>query len=137
MVAVVVGAGLGYLAVFRNLGAWLSRQNMPYFEWVRLSNPVMLVAGGALAVALPSILAELVSVVPWTGAVEMLLHAAAFVIGTVVGLLGFGAVLLTRAGRRPEFFDDDLFGGWGGARRPQTATPSGGAADAEGEDDAP
>lgn len=119
-VAVVLGVGLGFLGVFRNLGVWVSRQDYPYLGWVRLTNPVTLVAGGALAIAAPSIAAELVSVFPWTGALEMVLRAAAVVVTAVAGLLGFGSVLLTRAGRKPEFFDDDLFGGWG-PRRPAPA----------------
>lgn len=120
-VAVVLGVGLGFLAVFRNIGIWVSRQDLPYLGWVRLTNPVTLVAGGALAMAAPSIAAELVSVFPWTGALEMVLRTSAVVLTAVVGLLGFGSVLLTRAGRKPEFFDDDLFGGWGG-RRSRTAS---------------
>lgn len=123
-VAVVLGVGLGFLAVFRNVGIWVARQDAPYLGWVRLTNPVTLIAGGALALAAPSIAAELVSVFPWTGALEMVLRASAIVLTAVVGLLGFGSVLLTRAGRKPEFFDDDLFGGWG-ARRPRPSSPTG------------
>lgn len=115
-VAVVLSGGLGYLAVFRNVGIWVARQRFPYLGWVRLTNPITLVAGGALALIAPAIAAELVSVFPWTGALEMVLHATAFTASAVAGLMGFGAVLLTRGGRKPEFFDDDLFGGWGPTR---------------------
>ncbi len=127
-VAVILGGGLGYLAVFRNLGVWVARQRFPYLGWVRITNPVTLVAGGALAVAAPSIAAELVSVFPWTGALEVVLRTTAFVLSAVVGLMGFGAVLLTRAGRKPEFFDDDLFGGWE-PRRPRSGPGPDSAAD--------
>lgn len=127
-VAVVLGGGLGYLAVFRNLGVWVARQRFPYLGWVRITNPVTLVAGGALAVAAPSIAAELVSVFPWTGALEVVLRTTAFMLSAVVGLMGFGAVLLTRAGRKPEFFDDDLFGGWE-PRRPRPGPGPDSAAD--------
>lgn len=121
--AIILGALLGYLAIFRNVGAWVARQRAPYLGWVRLSNPVTLVVGGALAVAAPSIAAELVSVIPWTGALEMVLRASALVVWIVAGLLGFGAVLLTRAGHRPEFYDDDFFGGWSPARPPRPTPP--------------
>lgn len=121
-VVIILAGGLGYLAVFRNVGVWVSRQRLPYLGWVQLSHPATLVAGGALAITLPSIGADLVSVLPWTGALETVLRASAFVLASVVGLLGFGAVLLTRAGRKPEFFDDDLFGGWS-PRPPSRPTP--------------
>jgi cytoskeletal protein CcmA (bactofilin family) len=117
-VAVVLGGGLGYLAVARNVGVWVSRQRFPYMGWVRISNPVTLIAGGALALASPIIAAEMVSVFPWTGALEVLLKVTGFMLGMIATLLGFGSVLLTRAGRRPEFFDDDIFGTTDPRRRP-------------------
>lgn len=120
-VAVVLGGGLGYLAVARNVGIWVSRQRFPYMGWVRISNPVTLMAGGALALASPIIAAELVSVFPWTGALEVLLKVTGYMLGMVATLLGFGSVLLTRAGRRPEFFDDDVFGASDQRRRPAPA----------------
>ena len=121
-VAIVLGAGLGYLAVARNVGMWVSRQRFPYMGWVRISNPVTLMAGGALALASPIIAAELVSVFPWTGALEVLLRVTGYMLGMIATLLGFGSVLLTRAGRRPEFFDDDVFGATDYRRRPAPAT---------------
>jgi hypothetical protein len=130
-VAVVLGVGLGYLAVFRNVGVWVSRQRFPYMSWVRITNPVTLVAGGALALTAPFIAAELVSVFPWTGALEVLLRVTGVMLSMMTALLGFGAVLLTRGGRRPEFFDDDLFGGWGMGRRKGSATASTPEADEE------
>ncbi|MBT8334972.1 MAG: polymer-forming cytoskeletal protein [Gemmatimonadetes bacterium] len=123
-VAIVLGVGLGYLAVFRNVGIWASRQRFPYMSWVRITNPVTLVAGGALALTAPFILAELVSVFPWTGALEVLLRVTGVLLSMMTALLGFGAVLLTRGGRRPEFFDDDLFGVWGTGRRSGASTRS-------------
>jgi hypothetical protein len=121
-VAVVLSVGLGYLAVFRNVGIWVTRQRFPYMSWVRITNPVTLVAGGALALTAPYIAAELVSVFPWTGALEVLLRVTGVLLSMITALLGFGAVLLTRGGRRPEFHDDDLFGGWGLGRRHSSAT---------------
>ena len=121
-VAVVLGGGLGYLAVARNVGVWVSRQRFPYMAWVRISNPVTLMAGGALALASPIIAAELVSVFPWTGALEVLLRVTGYMLGMIATLMGFGSVLLTRAGRRPEFFDDDVFGTTDPRRRPAPAT---------------
>ncbi|NNK64311.1 MAG: hypothetical protein HKO98_14030, partial [Gemmatimonadetes bacterium] len=72
----------------------------------------------------PFILAELVSVFPWTGALEVLLRVTGVLLSMMTALLGFGAVLLTRGGRRPEFFDDDLFGVWGTGRRSGASTRS-------------
>ncbi len=124
-VAVVLGGGLGYLAVARNVGIWVSRQRWPYLGWVRITNPVTLILGGALALTAPFIAAELVSVFPWTGALEVLLVVTATLLSTLAILMGFGAVLLTRGGRRPEFYDDDLFGGWDPGPTRGPSQPSG------------
>jgi hypothetical protein len=142
-VVALLAAGLGYLAAARNVGAWLTRQDYPYTGWVRITNPVTLIMGGALVLSFGYIAAHLVSVLPFTGALEVLLSVTATLLTAVAGLIGFGAVLLTRAGRRPEFHDEDLFGrgGWGAADGwdapaspendqgdPWTGAPGGGAA---------
>jgi hypothetical protein len=110
-VVVVLAMGLGYLAVARNLGGWVARQDLPYLGWVRETNTVTLILGGTLVLGTGFIMAELVSVLPFTSALELLLVVASSLLSTAVILIGFGAVILTRGGtRRPrsEGFDADL-----------------------------
>lgn len=130
-VAAVLAGGLGYLAVARNVGAWLTRQDYPYTSWVRITNPVTLVMGGALVLSLGFIAENLIGILPFTGALEVLLTVASSLLSGVAILIGFGAVLLTRGGRRPEFYDDDLFGGsgdpWPWSAPPGPETPPSGA----------
>lgn len=104
-VVVVLAMGLGYLAVARNLGTWVARQDLPLRGWVRETNPVTLIFGGALVLGTGFIAAELVSVLPFTSALELLLVVAASLLSTVVTLIGFGAVIQTRVGTRPSRFD--------------------------------
>jgi hypothetical protein len=122
--AAVVAGGLGYLAVARNVGVWLTRQDYPYTGWVRITNPVTLVMGGALVLSLGFIAANLLEVLPFTGALGVLFAVSSTLLTAVAVLIGFGAVLLTRAGRRPEFRVDDLFGGPGAWAHGDPADPA-------------
>ena len=108
-IAVVIAGGLGYVAVARNIGSWIARQDYPYMDWVRVTNPYSLVFGGALALMSPFIASNIVSVVPVLGILQGFLETVGVMACLVVSLVGFGSVLLTRAGRRPEFWEEDLF----------------------------
>ncbi len=125
-VAVVLAAGLGYLAVARNVGSWLSRQHYPYLDWVRVTNPYSLIFGGLGVLMAAFIAAHLVSAVPFLGILEGLLVTAGVVATIFAMLVGFGAVILTRAGRRPEFWSEDLFSastaGWDDFAEAEAAT---------------
>lgn len=126
--AAVLAGGLGYLAAARNVGVWLTRQDYPYTGWVRITNPVTLIMGGALVLSAGFIGANLVDVLPFTGALGVLLAVSSTLLTAAAVLMGFGSVILTRAGRRPEFSDEDLFGGmgrWGGGSGPAGGTTSG------------
>jgi hypothetical protein len=108
-VAVIAAAGMGYLAVARNLGTWVARQRYPFFEWVRIQNPYSLLFGGLLLLSMAFIAANLISIVPFLGVLEGLLIAAGVAATVFAILVGFGAFILTRGGRRPEFWGEDLF----------------------------
>jgi cytoskeletal protein CcmA (bactofilin family) len=116
--AVAAAAALGYFAVAHNTGEWLARRRYPYLDWVRTSNAYTLVVGGVLGLLAAFFMAHVVSLFgPWLGFLKGLLITAGVVITTGAALIGFGAVLLTRAGRRPgyygagggDYYDDD---GW-------------------------
>lgn len=105
-----LAALLGIVAVARNTGEWLADSSLPWTGWIRKSNQVFTLFGGLLGLAGLFIAGHVVSIVPLLGVFSTLF----FIIGTIFVIvamqIGFGAVLLTRAGRRREYsgrFDPD------------------------------
>lgn len=130
--AVVLAALMGYLAVARNLGVWLERQDYPYTDWVRLTNPVTLVLGGLVVLAAPFMAANILGMVGVLGILGVLLKIAGFAFASFATAVGFGAVLLTRGGRRPEEWGTEFFtGGWRDRRWGRRKDPEAEAFDAE------
>jgi hypothetical protein len=107
---VMLAAGLGYVAVARNVGTWLTHQNVPGFEWVRVTRPNSLIFGG-ITVLMAPYLAE--AVLGLGGGFLSGLRDLATFVGVVLGLavtaVGFGSVLVTRGGRRTEYEGDDWY----------------------------
>lgn len=101
--AAVLAAALGYVAVAQNAGEWLADSNFPWTGWIRKSNPVFTLFGGLLGLSIAFIAANVLSIVPFTGVLSGLLAFAGAIITIVAMQIGFGAVLLTRAGRRREY----------------------------------
>jgi hypothetical protein len=102
---------VGYLAVARNAGEWLADSEYPWTGWIRKSNSLMTMVGGLAGLMLAFIAAHVVSILPFLDFVSGLLAAAGIVITVIAIQIGFGAVLLTRAGRRREYtsaFDPDV-----------------------------
>jgi hypothetical protein len=93
---------VGYLAVARNTGEWLADSEYRWTHWIRKSNSLMTMVGGLLGLALFSIASNVVSMAPFLGFVEGLLFFAACIVTIAAAEVGFGAVILTRAGRRRE-----------------------------------
>jgi hypothetical protein len=95
---------LGYYAVARNVGAWIARQHYSHLGWVRSSNPFTLVAGGVLGLCAAFVAASVLQLAgPWLGVLRGLFIMTGVLITVFASLVGFGAVLITRAGRRPEY----------------------------------
>jgi cytoskeletal protein CcmA (bactofilin family) len=111
-VALALAAVLGYYAVARNVGGWVARREYPYTGWVRLSNPFTLVAAGVLALLGAFVLASALQIGgSWLGFLRGLFVAGGVLATVVAVLIGLGAVLITRGGRRPEFYaGTDFFG---------------------------
>lgn len=103
-VAAGLAALLGYLAVAQNTGEWLADSSFPWTGWIRKSNPIFTLVGGLVGLALAFMVGHLVSILPFLGFIGNLLFAAGFVITVVAIQIGFGAVLLTRGGRRREYY---------------------------------
>jgi hypothetical protein len=111
--AALAAGVLGYLAVARNTGEWLADSNYRFTDWIRKSNPVLTIAGGLVGLMAFFIAANALSIVPFFGFFRGLLGFAGVVVTLVAIQIGFGAVLLTRAGRRPEYYaTDDLDAAW-------------------------
>lgn len=111
--AVILAGLMGYLAVARNLGTWLARQRYSFTEWVRVTNPLTLIFGGLLVLVAPFVAGEVVGIVGFLGVFQVLLTLAGVTMTVFAGAVGFGAVLLTRGGRKPEDWGRDMFaGGW-------------------------
>ncbi len=110
--AAVAAALLGYLAVARNVGEWLSDSGYRYTDRIRKSNPVHTIFAGVLGLAAFFIVANLLRVVPFFGFFRGLLTFAGVMFGIVAMQIGFGAVLLTRAGRRREAGPVDFDEAW-------------------------
>ncbi|MDT8368281.1 MAG: hypothetical protein RQ745_03680 [Longimicrobiales bacterium] len=108
--AVAIAAGLGYVAVARNIGSWAVRQRIPGLEWMSVTRPNSLIFGGVLLLLAPHFVAILLGLAG--GWFEGLQDLATFV-GVMAGLgatvAGFGAVLITRAGDRTGFATEDWY----------------------------
>ena len=124
-IAVTLAAALGYYAVALNVGAWIARRDFPHLGWVRVSNSATLVSAGVLGLMAAFIMSNVVEVGgPWLGFLQGL-FATLGVLATIAAMLvGFGAVLITRAGRRPQYYPGgDYFDqGWDEVFDPGTAS---------------
>jgi cytoskeletal protein CcmA (bactofilin family) len=135
-VAAVLAAAVGYLAVARNTGEWLADSHYPWTSWIRKSNPLITMVGGLVGLMALFVLANVLTVVPFLGFVKGLVLFAACVITFVAAQIGFGAVLITRAGRRREYWSTyDSDEAWAAAMDVDVDEP-GGSGGEEGKTDA-
>lgn len=101
--AAVTAALVGFVSVARNTGEWLADSSMPWTGWIRKSNPFVSLFGGLLGLFALAIAGHLVSIIPFLGAVSFLLFLAGGFVTVAAMQVGFGAFILTRAGRRKEY----------------------------------
>ena len=106
-VAVTLGAGLGYLAVARNVGEWVASKNIRSLEWLRPTNTFYAVTAGIGALLAFPVSASILDIVPFFGFFSGLLATLGTMAIVAALLIGFGAVLLTRGGRQADFYDSD------------------------------
>lgn len=105
-VVTAVAVGVGYLAVARNIGEWLADQNIGRIDRVRATNTFYAVVAGIVALAVLSMLGNLLGMFgPILGVLQALVAGAGAIVTMTALLIGFGAVLMTRGGRQPEFYD--------------------------------
>ena len=141
--AVCLSIAIGYLGVAQGVGEWLAGKRYEKLAWVRASNPYTTVVAGVGALMLAFVASNAIQML---GFVKFLSGLLGFfgVLTTVVALLvGFGAVLLTRGGRRPRYagdanywndpWDDDDLGytpRWSARPTPSRPDPASGSASA-------
>ena len=106
-VAVALGAGLGYLAVARNVGEWVASKDIRSLEWLRPTNTFYAVTAGIGALLAFPVSASILGIVPFFGFFSGLLAALGTMAIVAAVLIGFGAVLLTRGGRQADFYGSD------------------------------
>jgi cytoskeletal protein CcmA (bactofilin family) len=94
---------MGYVVVARNTGEWLADSEYPWTGWIRKSNPIYTIFGGLFGLMLAFMAANVLSITPFLGFLTGLLAFAGSVVTFFAIQIGFGAVLLTRAGRRNEW----------------------------------
>lgn len=110
--AALAAAILGYLAVAKNVGEWMADSDLRYTDWIRKSNPLTTVVGGVVGLTIFSIGANVLGIVPFFGFFKGLLTFVGVMASLVAIQVGFGAVLLTRAGKRPEYRSPDFDEAW-------------------------
>jgi hypothetical protein len=116
-VAVVLGAGLGYFAVAKNVGEWVASRNINGLEWLRPSNTLYAITAGIGTLLAFWVSASVLGMVPFFGFFSGLFVTLGTMASVAAVLIGFGAVLLTRGGRQPDFYgNNDPFEGGRWAR---------------------
>jgi hypothetical protein len=111
-VVAALGAGLGYLAVARNVGEWVASKNIRKLEWIRPTNTFYAITAGIGALLAFPVSASVLDILPFFGFFSGLLATIGSLAIAAALLIGFGAVLLTRGGRQPDFYGpDDPFTG--------------------------
>ncbi|MDZ7779269.1 MAG: hypothetical protein U5R14_04920 [Gemmatimonadota bacterium] len=113
--AVVVAGLFGYLAVAKNAGEWLADSGYAWTDWVRVSNPVHTIIAGLIGLVLAFVIADMVSILPFFGFLSGLLVFVGGVLTFFAIQVGFGAVILTRGGRRREYRAMDPDEAWASA----------------------
>lgn len=108
-ILVGLAAGLGYVAVARNVGTWLTHRNFPGFEWVRVTRPNSLIFGGVVVLFLPFAVANVLGILPFLGGFQELATFVGVMLGIMATAAGFGAVLMTRGGKRTDYAGEDWY----------------------------
>ena len=113
--AVLIAGLFGYLAVAKNAGEWLADSGYAWTDWIRKSSPVHAIMGGLVGLMLAFAAAHVLSILPFFGFLSGLLVFVGAVITFAAVQIGFGAVLLTRGGRRREHWSLDPDEAWAAA----------------------
>lgn len=120
--ALALAATGGFLAVARILGRWMSDRSIQGFESLDGSRPAIQLGAGLAALLAAFVLA---AVFQMGGAWLSLFHGLLTFIGVLLvvmtGMIGLGAVLLSRGGRDPLYAGPGW--SWGGGEDPWAPDP--------------
>lgn len=109
-VAAVLAAVGGFLAVAHGAGEAFAERRFTGTEWFTRANSYYYVMTGVGLLLVLYLAASVITMAgPWLGFIEGLLRFMAVMVTVIASLIGFGAVLISRAGTRPV--------------RPETLTP--------------
>ncbi len=127
--AALAAALVGYLSIARNAGEWLADSEWPWTHWIRKSNSLITMVGGLVGLMALFIAANIVSIAPFLGFLAGLLVVTGVVVTIAAVQVGFGAVIITRGGRRREYARYTADEAWEAAMNvdvgDETATTSG------------
>jgi hypothetical protein len=102
----LLGVAVGYAAVARNLGRWISERDIQGTEWIKGNSAFSVMLGGIGALLMPFFAANVIHMAgDWLGFLEGLLTVFGVMATVAAVVVGFGAVVLTRGGRRSVFAD--------------------------------
>ena len=118
----------------QNAGEWLADSNWPWTGWIRKSNPIFTLFGGLLGLSFAFLVGHVVSIAPFLGVFSTLLFAIGGLLTFFAMQIGFGAVILTRAGRRREYAGYDPDAAWEAAMDVDVDDVSGDVGEADGTD---
>ena len=108
--AFVAALAVGYLAVARNLGQWLALRDFPALSGLDTTRPAVHIGAGLVALLAAFALSSVFRMGgSWFGVFRGILLAAGITATVIAICVGFGAVILSRAGRDPAFTGP----GWG------------------------
>lgn len=101
-VAAVLAAVGGFLGVAHGAGEAFAERRFTGTEWFTRANSYYYVMTGMGLLLVLYLAASVVGMAgPWLGFIEGLLRFMAVMISVIAGLIGFGAVLISRGGTRP------------------------------------
>ncbi len=90
----------GFVSVARSAGEWVADSGFRWTDRIQKSNSFHTVFVGLFVLLLAFLVAEVISILPFSGFLTGVLIFTGCVVTVAASQIGFGAVLLTRAGRR-------------------------------------
>ena len=99
-VAVAAAGAVGYVAASGHVGRWVLGQEISKLDRVDRHNPTHVKLVGIAALTAPFAVGAVVRAVPWVGWIGSLLQALGTLGCVAAVIVGLGAVIITRGGRR-------------------------------------
>jgi hypothetical protein len=90
----------GFVSVARSAGEWVADSGFRWTDRIQKSNAIHTVFVGLFVLLSGFLIADVISILPFSGFLTGVLILIGCVVTVAASQIGFGAVLLTRAGRR-------------------------------------